>query len=150
MPLSSRKEVRKFVHRKLIFRLRRLAVFFIVVIGIIIYELATYDVSTIIPVIGFLSGQVIGLMKNHRMHQISWDAEASKVVTKMDRLGIFILVTYLLFAIFRTWIFSHWLQGYALTVFSVSVAAGGILGRLFSTRKKIREILREEGFLHKT
>jgi hypothetical protein len=82
------------------------------------------------------------------MHKISWNAEASKAVTKMDRLGIIILVLYLLFVIFRTWIFSYWLHGYTLTVFSLSVAAGGILGRLYSTRQKIRKILKGEGFLH--
>jgi uncharacterized membrane protein YraQ (UPF0718 family) len=148
MPLSSRKEVGKFVHRKLLFRLRRLAIFFIVVASIIIYELLTYDVAAYIPVIGFVAGIIIGLLINHKMHNISWDAEASKAVTKMDRIGIVILIVYLLFAIFRRWIFSYWLEGYTLTVFSLSVAAGGILGRLYSTRKKIRDILKHEGFLH--
>jgi hypothetical protein len=149
MPLSSRKEVTKFVHRKLLFRLRRLTLFFLVIMGIIIYELVTYDVPSYIPVIGFVIGMVIGLSINPRMHNISWDAEASKAVTKMDRLGIIILVLYLLFAIFRTWIFSYWLHGYILTVFSLSVAAGGMLGRVYSTRQKIRQILKAEGFLHR-
>ena len=149
MPLSSRKEVTKFVHRKLLFRLRRLTLFFLIIIGIIIYELVTYDVAAIIPVLGFFSGVILGLLINHRMHKISWNAEASKAVTKMDRLGIIILVLYLLFAVFRTWIFSYWLHGYTLTVFSLSFAAGGILGRLYSTRQKIRQVLKEEGFLHK-
>ena len=77
------------------------------------------------------------------------DAEASKAVTKMDRLGLMILIGYLLFAIFRGWIFSHWLHGYTLTVFSLSIAAGGILGRFYSTRKKIRQLLKEKGFLYR-
>lgn len=149
MPLSSRKEVTRFVHRKLLFRLRRLTLFFIVIIGIIIYELVTYDVAAFIPVSGFVSGIIIGILINHRMHKISWNAEASKAVTKMDQLGIIILVLYLLFSIFRTWIFSYWLHGYTLTVFSLSVAAGGILGRLYSTRQKIRQVLKDEGVLYK-
>lgn len=149
MPLSSRKEVKKFVHRKLLFRLRRLILFFLIIIGIMVYELVTYDVAAFVPAAGFFTGIIIGLLINPKMHKISWDAEASKAVTKMDRLGIIILVLYLLFAIFRTWIFSYWLHGYTLTVFSLSVAAGGILGRLYSTRQKIRQVLKEEGFLHK-
>ena len=40
MPLSSRKEVATFVHRKLLFRLRRLAVFFVIVTAILIYEIS--------------------------------------------------------------------------------------------------------------
>jgi hypothetical protein len=148
MPLSSRKEVKKFVHKKLMFRLRRLAIFFVIVVGIIIYELITFKVAALIPISGFCIGIILGILINQRMHRISWDADATKAVTKMDKLGIFILVVYLLFAIFRTWIFSHWLQGSTLTVFSLSVAAGGILGRLYSTRKKIRDILKDEGVLY--
>lgn len=149
MPLSSRKEVTKFVHRKLLFRLRRLTLFFLVIIGIIVYELVIYDVPAYIPLAGFAMGIVIGLLVNPRMHNISWDAEASKAVTKMDRLGIIILVLYLLFAVCRTWILGFWLHGYILTVFSLSIAAGGILGRLYSTRQKIRQVLKQEGFLYR-
>lgn len=93
-------------------------------------------------------GMVIGLLVARRMHNISWNAETSKAVTKMDHLGIIILVAYLLFALSRRWIFSHWLQGYALSVFSLSTAAGGMLGRLWTTRQKIRQILKQEGFLY--
>jgi hypothetical protein len=81
------------------------------------------------------------------MHNISWDAETSQAVTRMDRLGIIILVVYLIFSISRRWIFSHWLQGYGLTAFSLSVGAGGMLGRLYTTRQKIRQVLKEEGVL---
>jgi predicted membrane channel-forming protein YqfA (hemolysin III family) len=82
------------------------------------------------------------------MHTISWNAETSKAVTRMDRLGIYILIAYLLFSILRGWIFSHWLHGYTLTAFSLSVGAGGMLGRLYTTRHRIRQVLKEEGFLH--
>jgi len=149
MPLSSRKGVTKFVHKKLLFRLRRLTIFLIIIFGIIIYELVQYEVPSFIPLTGVAVGIIIGLLINPRMHNISWDAATLKAVTKMDRLGILILVLYLLFAIFRTWIFGFWLQGYTLTVFSLSVAGGGIFGRLFNTRQKIRKVLKEEGFLHR-
>lgn len=148
MPLSSRRGVTKFIHRKLLFRLRRFTLFFAVVVTIIIYELITYDVPAWIPVCGSIAGILMGLAVNHKMHNITWNAELSKTVTKMDRLGVIILVAYLLFAVFRSWIFSHWMQGYILTTFSLSIAAGGLLGRYYSTRQKIRHILKREGLLH--
>lgn len=148
MPLSKRREVAQFVHRKLLFRLRRLAIFFLVIVGIIIYEMTMYNVSPLFLVAGFFLGVAIGIVINHKMHNISWDAETSKTVTRMDRLGVYILIGYLIFAITRRYIFSYWLHGYNLTVFTLSVAAGSMLGRLFSTRQKIRQILKREGFLH--
>lgn len=148
MPLSKRKEVGRFVHKKLLFRLRRLAIIFLIITGVLIYELSQHYIAGYLALFGFMLGMVIGLLVSRRMHNISWDAETNKAVTKMDRLGIVILVLYLLFAISRHWILSHWLQGYALTAFSLSVAAGGMLGRLWNTRQKIRQVLKQAGFLH--
>ena len=148
MPLSKRKEVARFVQRKLLFRLRRLAIIFLLITGVVVYEVSQNYLAGYIAVDGFMVGMIIGLLVARRMHTISWDADTNKAVTKMDHLGIIILVLYLLFAISRRWIFSHWLQGYALSAFSLSVSAGGMLGRLWTTRQKIRKILKHEGFLH--
>ncbi len=148
MPLSTRKEVKKYVHRKLLFRLRRLSLFFLIIISVLIYEITKYPNGILIAAVGFALGIMIGLLVAKRMHNISWDEGTSKAVTKMDRLGIFILILYLLFAISRRWIFSHWLHGYALSSFTLSIAAGGMLERLWTTRKRIRQVLREEGFLY--
>lgn len=149
MPLSKRKEVAGFVHKKLLFRLRRLAIIFLIITGVLIYEISHNNVAGYLALFGFMLGIVIGLLVARRMHNISWDAETSKAVTKMDRLGIIILVLYIVFAISRHWILSHWLQGVALSAFSLSIAAGGMLGRLWTTRQKIRQILKKEGFLHR-
>ena len=148
MPLSKRKEVGRFVHRKLLFRLRRLAIIFLIITAILIYEVSDNYKAGYIAIFGFMTGMIIGLLVARRMHTISWDAETNKAVTKMDRIGIIILVLYLLFAITRHWILSNWLHGYALSAFSLSFAAGGMLGRLWTTRQKIRQILKQAGFLH--
>jgi len=148
MPLSKRKEVGRFVHRKLLFRLRRLAIIFLIITVILIYEISHNYNAIYIAVIGFITGMIIGILVSRRMHTISWNSEINKAVTKMDRLGIIILVLYILFAISRHWILSHWLQGYALTALSLSIAAGGMLGRFWNTRQKVKQILRQEGFLY--
>ena len=148
MPLSKRKEVARFVHKKLLFRLRRLAIIFLIITVILVYEISKDYIAAYLAAAGFIIGVVIGILVSRRMHNISWDAEATKAVTKMDRLGILILVLYILFAVSRRWIFSHWLEGHALTAFTLSVSSGGMLGRLYYTRQKIRGILKKEGFLH--
>jgi hypothetical protein len=148
MPLSSRREVSQFVQRKLLFRLRRLAILFLVIFSIVIYEITVHYIAIYTAVLGFLLGWVIGWLVAKRMHHISWDAELSKAVTKMDRIGIVILVLYILFSIARHWIFSYWFQGAALSAFTMSVAAGGMLSRFYATRKQIRKILKTEGKLH--
>ena len=48
MPLSSRKEVAVFVHKKLLFRLRRLALFFVIVASILIYEISQNYIAGIL------------------------------------------------------------------------------------------------------
>ncbi len=147
MPLSSRKEVKQFVHKKILFRLRRLAVFFVVVFGILLYNIFQNNINPIIAVGGFVLGYIIGISLK-RMHTLSWDAETNKAITRMDKVGIAILVGYLLFSLFRHWIFSHWFHGQALTIVTLAIASGGILGRLYSFRKRIRNLLKQEGFLH--
>ncbi len=148
MPLSSRKEVAVYVHRKLLFRLRRLAIFFIVVTGILIYEISESYIAGYLALVGFILGFTIGYIVGNRMHKISWDEEASKVVGKMDRIGIIILIVYILFAITRRWIFSHWLQGYSLSAFVLSISCGAIISRLWFVRRKIRETLKRAGKLY--
>ena len=148
MPLSKRKEVARFVHKKLLFRLRRLAIIFLIITGILIYEISNDYIAGYLASAGFVIGVAIGILVSRRMHNISWDAEATKAVTKMDRLGVMILIVYILFAVSRRWIFSHWLEGHALTAFTLSVSAGGMFGRLYYTRQKIRQVLKKEGFLH--
>ena len=148
MPLSSRKEVALYVHKKLLFRLRRLAIFFLVVTGILIYEIFNNFIAGYLALGGFIIGFLIGYIVGKRMHRISWDEEASKVVGKMDRIGIIILVIYILFAITRRWIFSHWLEGHALSAFVLSISCGAIVSRLWFIRRKIRETLKKAGRLY--
>jgi hypothetical protein len=147
MPLSSRKEVTRYVHRKVLFRLRRLTVFFIVVTVILVFEIRNHYIAWWLVVLGLLMGFCVGLAVK-RMHILSWDKETEKAVTRMDTVGWVILVAYLLFAILRHWIFSHWLQGHMLTAFTLSIASGGLIGRLCTLRQTIRKILKQQGFLH--
>lgn len=148
MPLSSRKEIAAFVHKKLLFRLRRLAVFFIVITAILIYEISVNYIAGYLAMGGLIIGFIIGYIVAKRMHKISWNEEAAKVVGKMDRIGVTILVIYILFSISRRWIFSHWIGGHALSAFLLSISCGALISRLWFIRKKIRATLKKAGRLH--
>lgn len=149
MPLSSRREVTKHIQGKLLFRFRRLAVFFIIIIAIVIDEVSHHYLAGYLALMGFVAGFILGVLISRRMHSINWDVETQTAVTSMDKIGILILVAYLVFAIMRRWIFGHWLNGYALTAFSLSVGAGSMLGRLYTIRQSIRRILKKEGILRR-
>ncbi|MEO8861287.1 MAG: hypothetical protein ABI358_07680 [Ginsengibacter sp.] len=99
MPLSSRKEVAAYVHKKLLFRIRRLAIFFVIAIAILIFEISKNYLAGYLAISGFIFGFCIGYIVAKRMHKITWDEAADKVVGKMDRVGIIILVIYILFAL---------------------------------------------------
>ena len=147
MGLTSRRHITQFVHRKLLFRLRRLAIIFMLITVFVLYEIWQHSILIYTALAGFFVGIIIGIIVAKRMHHISWDVETNKAITRMDRIGIIILVLYLLFAVARHWIFSHWLKGAALSAFTLSMAAGGMLARFYSTRQSIRKILKREGIL---
>jgi len=128
--------------------LRRLALFFIVVTAILIYEISKNYIAGYLAVGGFIIGFSAGYIVAKRMHKITWDEAADKVVGKMDAIGILILIAYLFFAITRRWIFSHWLEGHALSAFVLSISCGAIISRLWFIRKKIRNTLKKAGRLH--
>ncbi len=147
MPPSSRKEVAAYVQKKLLFRLRRLAIFFVIAIAILIYEISKNYLAGYLAICGFI-GFVIGYIVAKRMHKITWDEAADKVVGKIDRVGIIILVIYILFALTRRWIFSHWLGGQQLSAFVLSISCGAIISQLWFIRKQIRNTLKKAGRLY--
>lgn len=63
----------------------------------------------------------------------------------MDVLGIVILVGYILFAIFKKWIFGHWMEGAKLAGFTIWLSAGIMSGRLLSMRLMVINVLTGKG-----
>jgi hypothetical protein len=143
---KTRELSKKHVHRKLVFKLRRLAVVFLVIATIIIYDISKGVINPLLAIGGICLGYSIGMLLG-RFANIHWHEETSKVISKWNRITIIILVLYLSFAFSKKWFFGHWIHGPALTAFSFSIAAGIMTGRIISMRKQIRKILRERGHL---
>ncbi|HYF32284.1 MAG TPA: hypothetical protein VD993_14270 [Chitinophagaceae bacterium] len=148
MLLNSRKgkEAKKYVERKLLRRLRIFFVVFILLMGVIIYEIVYQHLEAAACVGAMMMGMLVGAVFVRRK-RIYWEEETSQVIARMDKIGIALLVVYILFAVARHWFLHQWLTGNRLTAFSFSLAAGAMLGRLLSIRSQIRQILKERSII---
>lgn len=148
MLLNSRsgKNAKKHVERKLLRRLRIFFIVFILLVGIIIYEIMQEYLEASACVGAMMLGMLFGAVFVRRK-RIYWEEETSQVIARMDRIGIGLLVIYILFAVARHWFLHQWLTGNKLTAFSLSLAAGAMLGRLLSIRSQIRQILKEKSII---
>jgi hypothetical protein len=148
MLLNSRKgkNAKKYVERKLMRRLRIFFVVFIILIGVIIYEISQQYLEASACVgammLGMLSGAVFV-----RRKRIYWEEETSQIIARMDRIGIGLLIIYILFSVIRHFFLHNWLHGHRLTAFSLSLTAGAMLGRLLSIRSQVRQILKERDII---
>ncbi|MBC8053969.1 MAG: hypothetical protein H7Y13_12960 [Sphingobacteriaceae bacterium] len=143
---KTRELSKKHVNRRLIFKLRRLALVFFIITSIITYNILTGIIHPLLALTGIVIGFFIGSLLG-RFSNIHWHEETGKVISKWNNITVAVLVIYLAFAFSKSWIFGHWLQGPILTVFSLSLASGVMTGRIISIRKQIRGILRERGYL---
>ena len=134
------------MHKKLVFRLRRLAVVLIILIAIIAYDILLKHANGWFALSGIFCGYLLGTFVGGHAN-VHWHEESEKVIAKLDRIGIIVLILYLCFSLSRRWILGHWIHGIQLTVVSFGIAAGAMTGRILSMRKQIREILRGKGIL---
>jgi hypothetical protein len=111
--------------------------------GFVIYEILIGYIDVLIALVAMMLGIATGWLASKR-YKIMWHEETEKVINKMDALGITILVVYIIFTIFREWIFAHWLHGNTLTAFTLTFANGAMMARIISLRKKIRAVIFEQ------
>ena len=148
MIIASRrnKHARKFVQRKLAIRLRIFFFVFILLLGVIVYEISSNYISVTKAVMAFFIGALIGAAFTRRK-KIFWEEETSLVIAKMDRIGIVLLAVYIPYLFFRHQWLAHWFYGHELTAFSFSLAAGSMAGRVLSMRTQIRQVLKRQKIL---
>ncbi|WP_207535404.1 hypothetical protein [Desertivirga arenae] len=137
---------KKYVQRKLVFRLRRFAIVLSILAGIIIYDIFISIINPLLVLVGISLGFAIGSFTG-RYANVHWHEVTGKVMAKLDRAGIIVLILSICFSLSRRWIFGHWIHGAALPAFSSSIAAGVLTGRMLAIRKQVREILRDKGLL---
>lgn len=148
MLLNSRrgKNAKQYVERKLRRRLWIFFVVFVLLVGVIIYEINEGYLEASACVGAMMLGVLTGAIFVRRK-RIYWEEETSQVIARMDRIGIALLVLYILFWISRHLFLHNWLHGHQLTAFSFSLAAGAMLGRFLSIRSQVRQILKERDII---
>lgn len=135
---------KKHIDRKLYNRLKIFVIIVIILASLMLYDVREGILSVHLALGGFVLGIAIGFFVS-RMFLIHWHEESAKVASRMDAIGVVILLGYLSFAFSRSWIFAHWIHGVALTAFTFSILAGIMLGRLLGMRLNIRKVLSSRG-----
>ena len=128
------------VDSKLIMRQRIFIGIIAILLIICIVNLVERKITTVLGISGFLLATLIGLGLS-RMFKIFWHEEKQKVISQLDTMGVVILVVYILVEVLRSWIFSYWLSGAALSAFGLILLTGLLFGRFLGTGLQIRNIL---------
>lgn len=134
---------KKHLHQKVILNLRIFMVISVVLSAIVGYEILTSRVSLLLATIGLLIGTGIGVF-TARMYLFSWDKDARQVISRLDLLGIGILILYILASIFRGRIIGYFVQPSYVTGMSIAVVTGLMIGRILGTGHRITRILKEQ------
>lgn len=142
--LYTQSEFKDKIHKRLRIRLMIYFVLAVVILGISIFHIIRDQASFIFCIIGFMAGLGIGILAT-RMFKISWDTNATQVISRFDAIGIVILILYILFEINREKIVEHFISGPSVIAVSFAVLSGLMCGRVLGIRGKISSIFREQG-----
>ena len=142
--MSKRRLLIKHTDKSLVFRLRLFLAISLVLLGIIIYDLIVSKITFPLALIGIGVGVLIGLIAG-RMFKIYWHEDKAKVVSRLDMLGIGILIFYIGFEIFREKIFGALIQDSLPWAFTFAFFSGTMFGRFLTMGFNIRSILYSRG-----
>ena len=134
------------MEKKLLLRLKLFFAVFALLVVVIFYEVSRDHVRGSTAIGAMMLGMMLGAIFVRRK-RIYWEEDTSRVIARMDRIGIALLIIYIMMAVLRHLLLSHWVQGAQLIGFSFSIAAGTMLGRLLSMRSQIRQILKEKNII---
>lgn len=113
-------------------------------VSLISYNIFENEIGLFLVCVGFILGVGIGLASG-RVFSVRWQEEDAKIVYRIDKIGMFFLIPYLLFTLFRGKILEYWFHGVLLTAFTSSLVAGIMLGRIVYLFLRIEKTLKKEG-----
>lgn len=130
------------IDKKLIFRMRMFAVIFVLTLMYVVVDTFIYEVPFWYILIAFVVGMLTWLVL-WRMQKITRDKDGYKIISRFDAIWVVILVMYIWFAIARHEIIADWVNSTAVTVVTVAVVNGTMLGRLLTMRLAIKHNLKQ-------
>ncbi len=133
----------KTVEKKLIWRLRMFFAIFVIILGLIIFDISIGVIHLLLASGGIALGVLIGILIG-RIFKIRWHEEEARVVARLDTIGTIMLICYFIFAFSRHWIFEHFIHGPALSAFIFCTVSGIMAGRILNMRLNIQKVLREQ------
>ena len=111
-------------------------------LGIAAYEIFIKILPLPFAVAGIFLGLFGGII-SARMYHLSWSKDAKKIVSRLDTVGIIILVCYLVFVLIRSRLIGYFVAAPMVGAVGFSTTAGIMIGRVIGTRNAIIEILKE-------
>ncbi len=140
---SRRHLFRKHVHSRLLIQLRIFLAISLVMLAIVFYDLwenvITWPMVLIGGGVGLIAGFIVG-----KLYGIVWHEDTQKIVTRMDRFGMFVIALYIGFSLFRRQLFGHFIQGPALTAMPFASVGGVMAGRFAAIIGNINKILKDQ------
>ena len=128
------------IHKKLLIRIRIMFLISIILGSISVYNFLFREASIWISIFLVGIGFVLGLRFFSRMNVMSWNEEVSVVqAEKMDKIGFFVLVIYIIFEIGIRNLFKSYIPHFA-TVFIMDIIFGTILGRVIGMMADIHRV----------
>ena len=144
MPIKQR-SLQKHAHhidKKLKFRLRLYSLISLVMLGIVLYEIFIKIIPLPFALVGIFIGLFLGII-SARMYHLSWNHDAKKIVSRLDVVGVIILVIYIAFVILRSKLIGYFVAAPMVGAVGFAITAGIMIGRVIGTRNAIIEILKE-------
>jgi hypothetical protein len=139
---KQKKSIRHFLDKKLLLRLRLFLIIGLLIGGFVIFECIKNEVNPLFALGGFVVGFGVGAIMA-KVYNLSLKEE--KVVSQMDKTGIIILAVYILFAISRNTILGNFIHGSELSVFTLSITVGVMIGRVVFIHRGIKDLLEAAG-----
>lgn len=143
--MKKQKPLHHHIDKKLKFRLRLYLVISFILFCLVGFDVYTQQLPWIFAILGMAIGGIIGIFAS-RMFHLSWDKDARKVVSRLDTVGIIVLIVYILFSFARREVISYFLPTPEIWPFSFATIAGVMIGRVIGMGRKIQMIIEEEVF----
>ena len=139
-----RREFLLYVDKKLKRRILIYIILAAIILGIALYEawIAQYFWWYIV---GLWGGAVMLGVLFARIFHIRWDEDQELITSKIDRVGIVVLVFYILFAFSRRFIIQEFIHGHAKFIaIYMALASGVMFGRFVGIYRSIRKLLHQK------
>jgi len=132
----------RHIDRRLLLRLSIFLVIALGIVGIVLFDILSGELSWWLAVLGFVAGLLVGYVLG-RLLTVKWHEGKRKAVTEMDIAGFVALGVYILLRLSENWLLGHWFTGAALSTLSLAVLGGALFGRFLGLRMSVMRLIEE-------